>query len=112
MSQKAISDCYDVNYDNYDAADKPQIIPKVMSESVLWYKTSQIKMVTSAFKSYTRNGTAHKTRKVSRLATLCRLETSTEMLHNAAFHQGLHCLQRQNRSSEKEIHYIFLNYKL
>ena len=50
MSQKAISDCYDVNYDNYDTADKPQIIPKVMS--VLWYKTSQMKMVTSAFKSY------------------------------------------------------------
>ena len=71
MSQKAISDCYDVNYDNYDAADKPQIIPKVMS--VLWYKTSQIKMVTSAFKSFTRNGTAYKTRKVSRLEHACYL---------------------------------------
>ena len=25
-----------------------------------------------------------------------------EMLHNAAFHQGLHCLLRQYQSSEKE----------
>ena len=29
-----------------------------------------------------------------------------EMLHNAAFHQGLHCLLRQIRSSEKEIQYF------
>ena len=28
------------------------------------------------------------------------------MPHNAAFHQGLHCLLRQNQSSEKEIQYI------
>ena len=27
------------------------------------------------------------------------------MLHNAAFHQGLHCLQRQNQSSEEEIQF-------
>ena len=26
-----------------------------------------------------------------------------EMLHNAAFHLGIHCLLRQKRSSEKEI---------
>ena len=29
------------------------------------------------------------------------------MLHNAAFHQGLHCMLRQNQSSEKEIQYSF-----
>ena len=34
------------------------------------------------------------------------------MLHNVAFHQGLHCLLRLKRSSEKEIHYFFLNFKL
>ena len=30
-------------------------------------------------------------------------EDLDEMLHNAAFHQGLHCLLRLNRSSKKEI---------
>ena len=30
-------------------------------------------------------------------------EDPDEMLHKAAFHQGLHCLLRQNQSSEKEI---------
>ena len=30
-----------------------------------------------------------------------------EMPHNAAFHQGLHCFLRENRSSEKEIQYYF-----
>ena len=29
-----------------------------------------------------------------------------EMPHNAAFHQYLHCLVRQNQTSEKEIHYL------
>ena len=29
------------------------------------------------------------------------------MSHKAAFHQGLHCLLRQNRSSEKEIRFLF-----
>ena len=29
-----------------------------------------------------------------------------EMPHKAAFHQGLHCLLRQNQSSEKEIQYF------
>ena len=38
--------------------------------------------------------------------TLCVLtsagsEDSDEMLHNAAFHQGLHCLLTQKRISEK-----------
>ena len=35
-----------------------------------------------------------------------------EMPHNAAFHQGLHCLPRQNRASEKEIQYFGGNYNL
>ena len=33
-------------------------------------------------------------------------EDPDEMPHNAALHQGLHCLLRQNRSSEKELKYI------
>ena len=33
-------------------------------------------------------------------------EGPEEMPHNAAFHQGLHCLLRQKRSSEKEMQYI------
>ena len=34
-------------------------------------------------------------------------EDPDEMPHNAAFHQGLHCLLRQNRSSEKEMQYYY-----
>ena len=34
---------------------------------------------------------------------LANSEDPDEMLHYAAFHQGLHCLLRQNQSSEKEI---------
>ena len=34
-------------------------------------------------------------------------EYSDEMLHNAAFHQGLHCLLTQKRSSEKKIQSYF-----
>ena len=29
------------------------------------------------------------------------------MPHNVAFHQGLHCLLRQNQSSKKEIQYFW-----
>ena len=36
--------------------------------------------------------------------TLTNSEDPDEMPPNAAFHQGLHCLRRQNRSSEQEIH--------
>ena len=36
-------------------------------------------------------------------------EDPDEMLHYAAFHLGLHCLLRQNQSSEKEIN-IFLEF--
>ena len=53
--------------------------------------------------------------------TLCRPETPKkgslannedpdEMTHNGAFHQGPHCLIRQNRSSEKRIQQFFENY--
>ena len=45
------------------------------------------------------------------MGTLANSEDPDEMLHNAAFHQGLHCLLRQNWSSEKEIQYFF-NYNL
>ena len=36
---------------------------------------------------------------------LASSEDSNEMPHNAAFHQGLHCLLRQKRTSEKEIEF-------
>ena len=35
--------------------------------------------------------------------TLSNSEDPGEMPHNAAFHQGLHCLLRQNQYSAKEI---------
>ena len=44
--------------------------------------------------------------------TLVNSEAPDVILHNAAFHQGLHCLLRQNSSSEKEIQYFLGNYKL
>ena len=37
------------------------------------------------------------------MGTLANSEHPDEMPPNAAFHQGLHCLLRQIRSSEKEI---------
>ena len=37
------------------------------------------------------------------IGTFAKSEDPDEMLHNAAFHQDLHCLQRQNLSSENEI---------
>ena len=46
------------------------------------------------------------------MGTLVNIEDPDEMLHNAAFHQGLHCWLRQNPSLEKEMHYFFLNYIL
>ena len=36
------------------------------------------------------------------MGTLSNSEDSDEMLHYAAFHQGLHRLLTQNQSSEKE----------
>ena len=37
-------------------------------------------------------------------------ENSDEMPLKAPFHQGLHCLLKQNQSSEKEIHFFFKLY--
>ena len=31
---------------------------------------------------------------------LVNIEDSTEMPHDAAFHQGLHCLQRKNKTNK------------
>ena len=36
------------------------------------------------------------------MSTLANGEDPDEMPHDSAFHQGLHCLLRQNLSSEKE----------
>ena len=38
---------------------------------------------------------------------LTNSEDPDEMPHNAAFHQGLHCLLIQSQFSEKEIQYFF-----
>ena len=40
------------------------------------------------------------------MVTLTNSEDPDEMPPNAAFHLGLHCLLRQNQSSEKEILYL------
>ena len=40
------------------------------------------------------------------MGILTNSEDPDEMLHNAAFHQGLRCLLRQNLASEKEIQYF------
>ena len=39
------------------------------------------------------------------MSTLANSEDPDEMLHNAAFHLGLHCLLMQKQSSEKEIQF-------
>ena len=46
------------------------------------------------------------------MSTFANSEDPDEMPHNAAFHQGLPCLLRQNQPSEKEIIYFFGNYNL
>ena len=38
---------------------------------------------------------------------MTKSENPDEMTHKAAFHQDLHCLPRQNLSSEKEIYIFF-----
>ena len=45
------------------------------------------------------------------MGTFANSEDPDEMPHNAAFHQGLHCLPIQNQSSEKEI-YVLRNKNL
>ena len=44
------------------------------------------------------------------MGTLANSEDSDEMQHNAAFHQGLHCLLGLNRPSGTEIHHYLENY--
>ena len=41
------------------------------------------------------------------MGTLANSEDPDEMPQDAAFHMGLHCLLRLNKSSEKEIQYFF-----
>ena len=40
------------------------------------------------------------------MGTLTDSEDTDEMPHNAAFHQGLHCLLGQKQSSEAKIHHF------
>ena len=40
------------------------------------------------------------------MGTLANSEDLDEMQHNAAFHQGLHCLLRFRQPSERELHSI------
>ena len=43
------------------------------------------------------------------MGTITNSEDPNEMPHKVTFHQGMHCLSRQNRSSEKTKYiYIFL----
>ena len=48
------------------------------------------------------------------MGTLANSEDPDEMPHNAAFHQGLHCLLTQNQSSvsEKKYNIYYGNYIL
>ena len=39
------------------------------------------------------------------MPALTNSEDPDEMLHNAAFHQGLHCLITQKQSSERTLNY-------
>ena len=39
-----------------------------------------------------------------KMGTLAIIKDSDEMLHNAAFHQGLHCLLRPNQFLGTELH--------
>ena len=41
------------------------------------------------------------------MRTLASSEYPDEMLHIAAFYQGIQCLLKQNQSSEKEIHFFY-----
>ena len=42
------------------------------------------------------------------MSTFANSEDPDEMPQNAAFHQDLHCLLTQNRSSEKEMQYFLI----
>ena len=43
------------------------------------------------------------------MGTFTNSEDPDEMLHNAEFHQGLHCLLRRKRFSDKKIQYFLKN---
>ena len=43
------------------------------------------------------------------MGSLANSEDPDEMQHNAAFHQGLHCLLRLKQSSGRKIHYNLEN---
>ena len=41
------------------------------------------------------------------MGTMANGEAPDEMTHEGAFHQGQHCLLRQNQTSEKEIQHFW-----
>ena len=43
------------------------------------------------------------------MGTLANSEDPDEMLHHAAYHQGLHCLLRQYQSLENKITFFYYN---
>ena len=45
------------------------------------------------------------------MGTYANSEDTYKMPHDAALHKGLHCMLRQNRSSEKK-YTIYFNYNL
>ena len=47
------------------------------------------------------------------MGTFAKLKDPYEISHNAASYEGLRCLLRKYRSSEKELHvYLFENYNM
>ena len=76
---------------------------------LIWYHYYIRKIPVQIFPTLDEIAIAHPNMNVNLLwtrnpwtGTLTNSEDSDEMPHNAAFHQGLHCLLSQNQSSEKE----------
>ena len=46
------------------------------------------------------------------MGTFTNSEEADEMTHDAAFHLGLHCLNRLKRSSDNKIQSLFFKYNL
>ena len=84
--------------------DHPELISNQKEESIILYLNSSM-----AIEDFGSN--CHLRLTFCILGTLANSEDSDEMPHNAAFHQGIHCLPRQKRFSEKNT-ISFENYNL